>query len=73
MTRVYMWITRWILWIICGFTQKKRQTVQKWCIIAKEWMWTNHKSSTEPVNEKVLRVQSMKLRQHEVKAERNGD
>ena len=73
MTRVYMWISRWILWIICGFTQKKRQTVQKWCIIAKEWMWTNHKSSTEPVNEKVLRVQSMKLRQHEVKAERNGD
>ena len=73
MTHVYMWISRWILWIICGFTQKKRQTVQKWCIIAKEWMWTNHKSSTEPVNEKVLRVQSMKLRQHEVKAERNGD
>ena len=30
-----------ILWIICGFTQKKRQTVQKWCIIAKELMWTN--------------------------------
>jgi hypothetical protein len=26
---------------------------QKWCIIAKELMWTNHKSSTEPVNEKV--------------------
>lgn len=53
MTHVYMWISRWILWIICGFTQKKRQTVQKWCIIAKELMWTNHKSSTEPVNEKV--------------------
>lgn len=46
---------------------------QKWCIIAKELMWTNHKSSTETVNEKVLRVQSMKLRQHEIKAERNGD
>ena len=30
-------------------------------------------SSTEPVNGKVLRVQSMKLRQHEIKAERNGD
>lgn len=23
MTHVYMWISRWILWIICGFTQKK--------------------------------------------------
>lgn len=46
---------------------------QKWCIIAKECMWTNYKSSTEPVNGKVLRVQSMKLRQHEIKAERNGD
>lgn len=46
---------------------------QKWCIIAKELLWTNHKSSTEPVNGKVLRVQSMKLRQHEIKAERNGD
>ena len=39
---------------------------QKWCIIAKELMWTNHKSSTEPVNGKVLRVQSMKLRQPEI-------
>ena len=46
---------------------------QKWCIIAKEWMWTNHKSSTESVNGKVLGVQSMKFRQHEIKAERNGD
>lgn len=46
---------------------------QKWCIIAKELMWTNHKSSTEPVNGKVLVVQSMKFRQHEIKAERNGD
>ena len=36
-------------------------------------MWTNHKSSTEPVNGKVLGVQSMKLRQHEIKAERHGD
>ena len=27
---------------------------QKWCIIAKEWMWTNHKSSTEPVNENMM-------------------
>lgn len=53
MTRVYMWITRWILWIIWAFLQKKRQMDQKWCIIAKELMWTNHKSSTEPVNEKV--------------------
>lgn len=26
---------------------------QKWCIIAKGLMWTNNKSSTEPVNEKV--------------------
>lgn len=54
MTHVYMWISRWILWIICGFTQKKRQTVQKWCIIAKEWMWTNHKNSTEPVNDNMM-------------------
>ena len=36
-------------------------------------MWTNHKSSTEPVNGKVLGVQSMKLRQPEIKAERHGD
>lgn len=27
---------------------------QKWCIIAKELLWTNNKSSTETVNEKVL-------------------
>lgn len=56
-----------------SFFIKKRQMDQKWCIIAKECMWTNHKSSTEPVNEKVLVVQSMKFRQHEIKAERNGD
>lgn len=24
-----------------GFYTEKRQTVQKWCIIAKELMWTN--------------------------------
>lgn len=51
-----------------SFFIKKRQMDQKWCIIAKECMWTNYKSSTEPVNGKVLRVQSMKLRQHEIKA-----
>ena len=56
-----------------SFFIKKRQMDKKWCIIAKECMWTNYKSSTEPVNGKVLRVQSMKLRQHEIKAERNGD
>ena len=56
-----------------SFFIKKRQMDQKWCIIAKECMWTNHKSSTEPVNEKVLVVQSMKFRQHEIKAERHGD
>jgi hypothetical protein len=33
-----------------SFFIKKRQMDQKWCIIAKECMWTNHKSSTEPVN-----------------------
>lgn len=33
-----------------SFFIKKRQMDQKWCIIAKELLWTNHKSSTEPVN-----------------------
>ena len=27
---------------------------QKWCIIAKELMWTNHKSSTESVNDNMM-------------------
>ena len=59
MTHVYMWISRWILWIICGFTQKKRQTVQKWCIIAKEPLWIKKQNGTGSVNE--------------IKAERHGD
>lgn len=52
MTHVYMWISRWILWIIRGFTQKKRQTVQKWCIIAKEPLWIKKQNGTGSVNER---------------------
>lgn len=36
-----------------SFFTKKTTDGSKWCIIAKELMWTNNKSSTEPVNEKV--------------------
>ena len=37
-----------------SFFKKKRQMDQKWCIIAKELMWTNNKSSTEPVNDNMM-------------------
>ena len=52
MTHVHMWISLWILWIIRGFTQKKRQMVQKWCIIAKEPLWIKKQNGTESVNER---------------------
>ena len=35
-----------------GFYTEKRQTVQKWCIIAKEPLWIKKQNGTGSVNER---------------------